>query len=293
MDTWLLVLTCVTTFVAIYLLFIDGRLRSWSRKKERSQTASANRRRGGAAVRRQLTTTQVTPSSRAEVSESPGRSSDDPPGLSDEDDDKEESELPNRKKKVGTKKALKLAEKERRKEEREAEERYRERLRQAEDEEIRKRKKEEAEKAAAEAAAEAEAERLRQEEEARQQAEYELLKASFLVVDEGTSVKPVDAAAEAEFERAFVDAIKQAKVITLERLCVEFDLKTEACVEKIKSLLARKQLSGVLDDRGKFIYIEDSEYEAIAKFIEFRGRVTMSELVEHGNNVIKSRSSGI
>ncbi|VDL95862.1 unnamed protein product [Schistocephalus solidus] len=260
------------------------------RKKERSQTASANRRRGGAAARRQLTTTQLASSSRAEANEPPGGSSGDLPDVSDEDA-REESELSNRKK-VGTKKALKLAEKERRKEEREAEERYRERLRQAEDEEIRKRKKEEADKAATEAAAAAEAERLRQEEEARQQAEYELLKSSFAVLDEGTSVKPLDAAAEAEFERAFVDAIKQAKVITLERLCIEFDLKTEACVEKIKSLLARKQLSGVLDDRGKFIYIEDTEYEAIAKFIEFGGRVTMSELVEHGNNVIKSRSSG-
>ena len=56
------------------------------------------------------------------------------------------------KRKIGTKKAQKLAEKKRRKEEREAEERYREALRKKEDEEIRKRKEAEAKEAAAEAA---------------------------------------------------------------------------------------------------------------------------------------------
>ena len=48
-------------------------------------------------------------------------------------------------------------------------------------------------------------------------------------------------------------------------------------------------MSGVLDDRGKFLYIEPLEYDEIAKFIELRGRVSMSELVEHGNKVIKAR----
>ncbi len=50
-------------------------------------------------------------------------------------------------------------------------------------------------------------------------------------------------------------------------------------------------LSGVLDDRGKFVFIEPSEYEAIAKFIELRGRVTLSELVDQSNKVIKARAS--
>lgn len=61
-------------------------------------------------------------------------------------------------------------------------------------------------------------------------------------------------------------------------------------MEKIQWLISEGALSGVLDDRGKFLYIEPKEYEAIAKFIELRGRVTMNELVEHGNKVIKARA---
>ncbi|VDD79215.1 unnamed protein product [Mesocestoides corti] len=196
------------------------------------------------------------------------------------------------KKKIGTKKAQKLAEKERRKEEREAEERYREALRKKEDEEIRKRKEAEAKAAAAEAALAAAEEKRRLEQELREQAEYEKLKATFSIEGEGVGVKQLDKEAEEQLNREFVDAIKEAKIISLERLCIEFEMKTDACVEKIKSLLSEGLLSGVLDDRGKFLYIEQSEYEAIAKFIELRGRVTISELVEHGNRIIKARTSG-
>lgn len=45
-------------------------------------------------------------------------------------------------------------------------------------------------------------------------------------------------------------------------------------------------LSGVIDDRGKFIYISKKELEAVAKFVKQRGRVSIAELAEHSNNLI-------
>ena len=45
-------------------------------------------------------------------------------------------------------------------------------------------------------------------------------------------------------------------------------------------------LTGVLDDRGKFIYITQEEYEAVAKFIRQRGRVSRTELAESSNQLI-------
>lgn len=45
-------------------------------------------------------------------------------------------------------------------------------------------------------------------------------------------------------------------------------------------------LSGVTDDRGKFIYISPEELQAVAKFIKQRGRVTISELAESSNTLI-------
>lgn len=43
---------------------------------------------------------------------------------------------------------------------------------------------------------------------------------------------------------------------------------------------------GVIDDRGKFIYVSQSELNAVASFIKKRGRVSLTELAEHSNNLI-------
>jgi hypothetical protein len=45
-------------------------------------------------------------------------------------------------------------------------------------------------------------------------------------------------------------------------------------------------LSGVVDDRGKFIYISPDELEAVAKFVKQRGRVSIAELAESSNKLI-------
>ena len=43
---------------------------------------------------------------------------------------------------------------------------------------------------------------------------------------------------------------------------------------------------GVVDDRGKFIYISQEELEAVAKFIKQRGRVSISEISDSSNSLI-------
>lgn len=57
-------------------------------------------------------------------------------------------------------------------------------------------------------------------------------------------------------------------------------------IDRIRELQQSGRLSGVLDDRGKFIYITQEEYEAVAKFIKQRGRVRISELAESSNKLI-------
>ncbi|CAH8603003.1 unnamed protein product [Schistosoma guineensis] len=201
---------------------------------------------------------------------------------SDTDHPKESS------KKVGSKKAAKLAEKERRKEEREAEERYREHQRKIEDMEIEKRKKaEEAEEKAAAAAAAAEAKR-REEEAAREQAEYERLKQEFIIEEEGVDVQQQDDKAKAMINAQIIAAIEEAKIIPVEHLAINLNLKTEVCIEKVKALMSSGRLTGVLDDRGKVIHITNDEYEAVAQYIEKCGRVTLSELVENGHKLIRT-----
>uniref|UniRef100_A0A8C3IL25 DDRGK domain containing 1 n=1 Tax=Chrysemys picta bellii TaxID=8478 RepID=A0A8C3IL25_CHRPI len=45
-------------------------------------------------------------------------------------------------------------------------------------------------------------------------------------------------------------------------------------------------LLGVIDDRGKFIYITPEEMTAVAQFIKQRGRVSIAELAEASNSLI-------
>ena len=54
-----------------------------------------------------------------------------------------------------------------------------------------------------------------------------------------------------------------------------------------QSLEADGRLSGIFDDRGKFIYISDDEYSQFARFIRQRGRVSVSELSSKGNSVLE------
>ena len=50
-------------------------------------------------------------------------------------------------------------------------------------------------------------------------------------------------------------------------------------------------LTGVMDDRGKFIYISEEELLNVKKFIEQRGRVSIAELAKHSNELISLKSS--
>lgn len=76
------------------------------------------------------------------------------------------------------------------------------------------------------------------------------------------------------------------KVVVLEDLAAQFKLKTQAAIDRIATLQSEGVLTGVVDDRGKFIYISQQELENVAKFIKQRGRVSIIDLVESSNELI-------
>ena len=49
-------------------------------------------------------------------------------------------------------------------------------------------------------------------------------------------------------------------------------------------------LTGVMDDRGIFIYISEEELLKVKKFKEQRGRVSIVELAKHSNELISLKS---
>ncbi|XP_038213842.1 DDRGK domain-containing protein 1 [Zerene cesonia] len=186
--------------------------------------------------------------------------------------------------KMGAKKRAKMEAKLEKKKAREAEEKMRE-MKKKKDQELeeeRKKleeKKEEEERKAEEAERKAEEERKKKEQE-----EYEAMKAAFSIEGEGYDENDEEDAANRL--RDFIEYIKAQKVVLLEDLAAHFKLKTQATIDRITDMQASGELTGVIDDRGKFIYIAQAELEAVAKFIKQRGRVSISELADCSNQLI-------
>lgn len=146
-------------------------------------------------------------------------------------------------------------------------------------------RKVEAEKEAEEERKREEAERKAREEKARQEhEEYLKMKEAFSVEEEGFDQEQEDD--KQNMLQEFINFVKSNKVVVLEDLAVQFKLKTQAAIDRIVELQKDGRLSGVIDDRGKFIYISEEELNAVAKFIKQRGRVSITELAENSNNLI-------
>lgn len=84
----------------------------------------------------------------------------------------------------------------------------------------------------------------------------------------------------------FVDYIKQRKMVPIEEAATEFGLRSSEVVDRIQGLEAMGRLTGVMDDRGKFIYISKDEMEAVAAYIHKQGRISIAALAAQSNNLI-------
>ena len=65
-----------------------------------------------------------------------------------------------------------------------------------------------------------------------------------------------------------------------------FLLPLQDVIQRVQDLQASGDLTGVIDDRGKFIYITMDELEAVAKYVRQHGRMSISELAESSNRLI-------
>lgn len=186
--------------------------------------------------------------------------------------------------KMGAKKRAKLAAKSEKRAQREIAEREREERKKRE-QLLQEERDKQSERERAEELRQEEAERkAREEKERKEYEEYLKLKEAFSVEEEGYDQE--DKEDEENLLQEFLQYIKQNKVVVLEDLAAHFGLKASSIVERIQELQANGSLTGVIDDRGKFIYISQEELEAVAKFVRQRGRVSITELVENSNRLI-------
>jgi hypothetical protein len=192
--------------------------------------------------------------------------------------------------KMGTKKLRKLQAKAEKKAMREQEEALREdkKRRDALREEERK-KADEQQKKLEEKKAEEER-KAKEERERKEHEEYLKLKEAFTVDEEGEKELETEENSQALLQE-FIDYIKTNKVVQLESLASQFNLRTQEAIDRIHDLQEMGRLTGVVDDRGKFIFISQEELEAFALFIKQRGRVSIQELASSSSMLINFSNS--
>lgn len=133
---------------------------------------------------------------------------------------------------------------------------------------------------------EEEEERLRLEQEKKEQDEFEQWKDMFSTEEQGSKVNEMTNESK-ELLQEFVDYIKQHKVVVLEDLAAEFQLPTQEAVKRVETLQEMNRLTGIVDDRGKFIYITTEEMQRVANYIQKKGRITLTDLAAESNRFIK------
>jgi DDRGK domain-containing protein 1 len=131
-----------------------------------------------------------------------------------------------------------------------------------------------------------EAQKKRDEELKQVEAEFEEWKDLISIDQKGSQEDESAADGEGALAR-FVEYIQRRKVVTLEELAIDFGLSdAQTVLDRIRLLEEAGRISGLVDDRGKYIHITKEEMEGVAAYIESAGRVTIHDIVEQSNKLI-------
>ena len=85
----------------------------------------------------------------------------------------------------------------------------------------------------------------------------------------------------------FLNYIKIRKVISLEDLSGTFKLSPNELVEKLNYFEKEGKILGIIDDRGKYIYITEKEMKMIEKMFLNRGRINKNDFIRECNRIIR------
>ena len=87
-------------------------------------------------------------------------------------------------------------------------------------------------------------------------------------------------------------AARQRAIRAQARHCTQPFISCLSCAPSARCCPSR-YITGVIDDRGKFIYISVAEMDAVADFINKRGRISISALAAESNKLIDLNSKVI
>eukprot|EP01133_Synstelium_polycarpum_P003495 gene3495-3994_t len=126
--------------------------------------------------------------------------------------------------------------------------------------------------------------RIRLEKEKKEDEEYQAMKGAISLDESGESKHNEEQ--ERNLLQEFIRFLENNKICLLEDISMEFGMKTNEVIDRIKTLDKEGFISGVIDDRGKFIYVTRQEMESVAKFIARKGRVTIDQIAKESNKLI-------
>lgn len=280
MSDLVLVLTALVSVLAIALVG----LLVWKSKNAPKEPEEKERRAPRAVPRNADDGPRRVAGRRAPAARNVPRNEDPDEIDEDEDDLADEIAMP-MDGKLGVKKRAKLEMKAEKRKAREYELAEREERKQRQELEDEQRKKEQDKEKREEAARLEEERKIKEEKDRQELEEYLKMKEQFAVEEEGYDEDAEETQGQNKLH-VFIEYIKTQKVVLLEDLAGHFQMKTQDVVNRVQDLLAQDILDGVIDDRGKFIYITKEELESVAKFIRQRGRVSITDLVESSNSLI-------
>jgi hypothetical protein len=78
----------------------------------------------------------------------------------------------------------------------------------------------------------------------------------------------------------------RSKVLMLEEVARRYETGVEKIVALLEKMVEEGLFTGVVDDRGKFLFVSEDELNAVAKFISQRGRASLHEIVRECNRVV-------
>mmetsp|Transcript_37627 Transcript_37627/g.117257 ORF Transcript_37627/g.117257 Transcript_37627/m.117257 type:complete len:321 (+) Transcript_37627:134-1096(+) len=124
----------------------------------------------------------------------------------------------------------------------------------------------------------------REDKEKREQDEFAKWKEMFAVEAEG---EDDDGTRDESAVERFVQYVKRRKVVNLEDLAAEFRMRTSSAIDRLEQLEKLGRLSGIFDDRGKYVYITAEEMAAVADWLRKKGRINRPDLVAACNRLIR------
>ena len=131
---------------------------------------------------------------------------------------------------------------------------------------------------------EEEIQRVKEEQKKKDDDIYNQWKDMMKVGEEG--VEKLDFKDE-EVINKFLDYIKIRKVVSLEDISGTFKLSPNDIVLKLNKFEKEGRITGIIDDRGKYIYITEKEMSLIEKMFINRGRISKADLIKECNRLIR------